>query len=128
MKISLSKFYKEVTGTSTVNRATTTAALARWGVPFDDNTAKSDVVDIVHLASATATHAAEKAAREAARPARNGNGAAHASTSRLGAVEVKLDAVAATVFATHDRADAIDGKLDSIIKKLATMSKPTRRK
>jgi hypothetical protein len=71
MKVSLSKFYQEVTGTTTATRTTTGAALKRWGIPFDEAAAKSDAVDVAHLADAKAKHAEEvaaKAMKQAAKP------------------------------------------------------------
>ena len=67
MKVSISKFYKEVTGKTTVNSATCTAALERWGVPFDDMASKTkgDAVDVSHLELAKKVYATEVAAHDA---------------------------------------------------------------
>jgi len=66
MKVSMTKFYREVTGRTTANRATTGAALTRWGVPFTERAGgKGDVVDIAHLESARAKWQQEVANGEA---------------------------------------------------------------
>lgn len=67
MKVSQSKFYKEVTGSKTANRKVTEPALERWGVPFDKTDGKGDVVDVAHLDAARAVFAIEQAARDAKR-------------------------------------------------------------
>jgi len=67
MKISMSKFYREVTNTSTVNKHTIVPALIRWGVPYDDTEAKRDCIDIVHLETAKKLWASEQAAKALAR-------------------------------------------------------------
>ena len=67
MKISMSKFYREVTNTSTVNKNTIVPALIRWGVPYDDTEAKRDCIDIVHLETAKKLWASEQAAKALAR-------------------------------------------------------------
>jgi hypothetical protein len=99
MKISLSKFYKEVTSSTTVNRKTTEAALRRWKIPFDHKSKANDVVDADHLPTARALWAAEKAKQAAQRAAKNGNGHAHAApnaddvVTMMARVEKKIDAI-----------------------------------
>lgn len=116
MKVSISKFYKEVTGKTTVNRGTCTLALARWGVPVDDLGAnvKGDAVDIAHLESAKKIHAAEVAERvRVAATVKKTNGSASArgtpplvSDGDLLQLLVRLD----------DNVAAISTKLDALIK------------
>jgi len=69
MRVSLGSFYKEVTGTTTCARATTRAALKRWGIPFDEPTDRrgARAVDIVHIETAKKLWAVEKEALAARR-------------------------------------------------------------
>ena len=65
MKVSVSKFYKSVTGSVTAARETTVPALKRWGVPFDEagmTTQGGEVVDVAYLPKAQEAYAAEQAA------------------------------------------------------------------
>jgi len=88
MKVSLTKFYQEITGSSTANRSITEAAMQRWGVPFEiAEGAKGDAVDVVYLEPARKAYAAERAELEArrgpsSRSAGNGGGAASEALDR----------------------------------------------
>jgi hypothetical protein len=130
MKISLSKFYKEITGKTTVNRSTTTGALTRWGVPFEDNSAKADVVDIVHLEGAKATYAAEQAVKEAARASRppaHGNGHDHGLDLKIDAlaqrVELLIESINARASHTDGKVDVVAAKLDSVMNRLSQLKR-----
>ena len=65
MKISLSKFYQEITGKTTANLSTTTRALTRWGIPFDPNANKVDRVEVRFLDAARVKWQEETAAAAA---------------------------------------------------------------
>lgn len=71
MKISASKFYREVTGKTTASHATVLPALKRWGVPIPVGyVKKTEVFDIEHLPQAKIIWAKEQeevAARRARR-------------------------------------------------------------
>lgn len=64
MKISVSKFYQEVTKSKTANSVVCQPALERWGVPFTKGI-KGDAVDASYLDVAKAKWEAECAEREA---------------------------------------------------------------
>lgn len=67
--ISKSKFYRAVTGSTTVNTKTTEAALQRWGIPYLPNVEKGDAVDSEYVPVARKLWESEKAAQEARRKA-----------------------------------------------------------
>ena len=84
MKISLTKFFKEVRGHSS-NAPDMMSALTRWGIPFDAVPAEveehakgkgrggvqhGDIVDIKYLPAAKRAYRAEKAAKDALAAAR----------------------------------------------------------
>jgi hypothetical protein len=65
MKTSLSRFYKEVTGSAMGGMQVGVNALARWGIPFErppGKRAHSDAVDVAHIEAARKLWQAEKAA------------------------------------------------------------------
>jgi hypothetical protein len=74
--ISKSKFYRAVTGSTTVNTKTTEAALQRWGIPYLPGVEKGDAVDTEYVPVARKLWEAENAARDARRPAPKANDAA----------------------------------------------------
>jgi hypothetical protein len=75
MKVSLTKFYQEITGASTANRSVTEAAMQRWNVPYEiSEGSKGDAVDVVYLEPARKAYAAERAESDARRGPRTSNG------------------------------------------------------
>lgn len=71
IKVSASEFYREVTGTSTVNRHTVIPALKRWGVPVpEEYRSKTRVFDAALIPTAKELYAKEQAEREARREVR----------------------------------------------------------
>lgn len=110
MKVSMSKFYKEVTGSNTANRVVTQKALERWGVPYDqfDNGAKKgDAVDVTFLEQAREKWKSESAERVAKRDAKRAS-APLVDDEQLLTLLVRFD----------DNITAINGKVDAIIKHL----------
>jgi hypothetical protein len=67
MKVSMTKFYNEITGSRTGNKTVIGPALERWGVPFDQPngiSGKGDAIDVKWLEVAREKYAAEVAARK----------------------------------------------------------------
>lgn len=68
MKISLGKFYQEVTGSKTTARHSITTALDRWKIPYDADVGPgADAVDIAYLGAAKVSYSEEVAAGEHAK-------------------------------------------------------------
>ena len=111
MKVSLSKFYREVTGTTTVNRSSVVAAMTRWNVPYDEGNPKGDVVDVMHLPAASLQWREEQAAREAKRRVAAPT-ADESVRARLAAIEVRVDRLTDAQEAAIVRIDTMRDKID----------------
>lgn len=79
MKVSLAHFYREITGTRSGNPSTITAALKRWGVPYDEEAKRrTPAIDIKHIDNAKAAWLREKAEQAERVAARRGRAQADA--------------------------------------------------
>jgi hypothetical protein len=114
MKVSLTKFYHEVTGNSTTDKKLSIACLDRWQVPYDKDAGKRDVVDVKYLGQAAIAHKAEQDEREAKRKAREPKPKAEEHHMIRDEVLQKLDDIE-----TRQKAMAVAvGRLESIVNRI----------
>jgi hypothetical protein len=112
MKVSMSKFYKDVTGRTTANRKTTANALKRWNVPFDEAAGTTDVVDVAHLSLARAAWEVEL--KEQA--AKTGNPAGGTLLTRMAALEQRLANMESLIDAVASAIGRIENQVNRIPK------------
>ena len=118
MKISVSKFYQEVTKSKTANSVVCQPALERWGVPFTKGI-KGDAVDASYLDVAKAKWEAECAEREKRKLLRfNGKKAKPQSHNPFGATtapRAKDDPLLPLIVRLDDRVAELQRQMDRLL-------------